>query len=320
MKKTFKIFLSIFTCLALISASLSFSSCKKSDEDGNVSVLCTVFPIYDWVANIAKDVEGVTLSLLVDNGTDMHSFQPSFADMAEIKQSNVVIYVGGESDKWIEDALDGDTVAIKLSAIDGISLYGISSESIAHGHDHEHDHEHPESYDEHLWLSVRNAVTSCKYISEALENIDKNNAHTYQENTKSYTDKLDGIDQKLSDICANAASPVVFADRFPFVYLFNDYSVQYYAAFEGCSTDTNADFDTVIRLSEKIGEYGCRYVLTTESPIKELAEKAISESNQTEIEVLALDSMQSITAEKIEQGCSYLEIMEQNAAVLQKIF
>ena len=322
MKIIAKRFFIMTLCVALAVAPLSLSSCKQSNGDGRLKVLCTVFPIYDWVTNVTKDCEAVSVSLLVDNGTDLHSYQPSFADMAKIKESDVVIYVGGESDKWIEDSLESDTVAIKLSEIESVSLYSISSENIAqeNAHDHEAEHEHTDSFDEHLWLSVRNAIAACRYISSVLSDMDADNSEIYEQNALTYINSLSELDSRLAEICSGVTLPVIFADRFPFVYLFNDYSVPYYAAFEGCSTDTNADFDTVIKLSDMLDDHACQYVLTTESPIDQLAQKAIGESAQKTASVISLDSMQSITFEDIAAGSTYLGIMEHNADVLQEIF
>ena len=162
----------VLACLAVLLA-LPFSfGCDRGDD--GVEILCTVFPIYDWARSIIGESEGVTLSLLVENGTDMHSFQPSFSDVAKIKRCDVLILVGGESDRWVAEAADEDATVIKLSELEGIRLYEVSAESGEHEHDEEHEHG---AFDEHMWLSVKNAITAtealtdeiCKQIANALE-------------------------------------------------------------------------------------------------------------------------------------------------------
>lgn len=317
MKKNAKRILSAVLCLCLAAPSLF--GCASGRDDGELNVLCTVFPVYDWVRGIVGDTEGVEVSLLVENGTDLHSFQPSFSDMAKIKNADVVIYVGGESDKWVSDSVADDAEAIALSELDGMSLYSISSEYIAEGHEHgeEHEHDHEESFDEHLWLSVRNAAVACGHISETLCRLDGDNADVYERNTSEYTARLAALDTRLAALCESADTPLIFADRFPFVYLFRDYGLEYYAAFDGCTTDTNADFDTVIRLAARLDETNGKYVLITESPTEGLAEQVIESSTAKSAGILTLNSMQS---QGIGSEETYLSIMEGNVAVLEKIF
>lgn len=317
MKKILKKISVFFLCAALLSAPFSIISCSKQENDGQLTVLCTVFPLYDWVKNIVGDSDNVEALLLVNNGTDLHSYQPSFEDMAKIKDSDVVVYIGGESDKWVEDSISDTASRIKLSALDGISLCSISDESIAEAHGEEHAHSHDESFDEHLWLSLGNAVTACKHISDTLCSLDAKNAESYVENTADYISRVDELDQSFTEICANAPSHVIFADRFPFVYLFEEYGVGYYAAFEGCTTDTNADFDTVIKLASRLNELNVGYVLVTENPTKGLAEKVIAESNAKNAQIVSLNSMQAVTAD---ENTDYVEIMRANAEALKKIF
>ena len=295
-------------------------SCKSKSDSDELTVLCTVFPVYDWVKSITRDTEGIKVELLVQNGADLHSFQPSFSDMASIKSSDVVIYVGGESDKWVKDSISEGTVAVELSGIDGMSVRSISRESVAFEGEDAHEHDHDNATDEHIWLSVRNAMVACEHICQVLSEKSQTNSEKITENTQSYISTLDSIDKTLTDMCNDLSSPVVFADRFPFVYLFADYEIPYYAAFEGCTTDTNADFSTIIDLAGKLDESEYNYVLTTESPNEAMVSKVISESTKKNAEALELNSMQSLTSQDIENGASYIDIMSANATVLQKLF
>lgn len=320
MKNKLKNLSVIMLCAILLFSSLFTASCSNEKDNGKLTVLCTVFPLYDWVKNIIGGCDSAEALLLVNSGADLHSYQPSFEDMAKIKNSDVVVYIGGESDKWVEDSISDSAVRIKLSEIDGMSLLSISDESLADAHDEEHSHHHDSSFDEHLWLSISNATTACEYISDTLCELDGENADSYTQNTSDYISRLNTLDTSLTEICASAPSHVVFADRFPFVYLFEEYGIGYYAAFEGCTTDTNADFDTVIKLATRLNESGLNYVLVTESPTRGLAEKVIAESKAKSAQIVSLNSMQALNASEISDGADYIEIMTVNAEVLKKIF
>lgn len=316
MKKSKKILAAAIGICILFTA---LSGCNNQREDEKLTVLCTVFPVYDWVCNIVGNSDTVKVELLVQNGTDLHSFQPSFADIAKIKNADAVVYVGGESDKWVKESVADEAAAIAVSELDGISLYSISSEYIAeeHEHDEEEGHKHG-SFDEHIWLSVKNAAVTCNYVSEVLCSLDADGADNYKKNTEAYISSLNTLDKRFSEICADASAPLVFADRFPFVYLFRDYGLEYYAAFEGCTTDTGASPDTIVKLANRLDEIGGRFVLVTENPTKGLAEKVIEESSSKNAEIIALNSMQSVKADSGETE-TYISIMESNASALEKI-
>ena len=323
MKKRIISICALALVFAMISA-VSLFGCAKSDRDEALDIMCTVFPLYDWTKNIVQGVENINVSLLVKSGADIHSFQPSFSDMAAIRNSDVVIYVGGESDKWIEESLGEKTVAIKLSELSNMTLYEVSSDSIAQAHTHEdgvechESHEHKEGFDEHIWLSVKNARTACDAIGKALAELKVSAADSLISNTQRYADSLLPLDARMEALSSNINEPLIFADRFPFVYLFEDYGIDYYAAFDGCTTDTNADFDTVIGLSNRLSAAERKYVFTTEAPNSALSDGVIRES-KTQALVISLDSMQSIGAQNMESS-SYADIMERNITQLEQIF
>lgn len=323
MKKIFKKLCAIILVASTLLPS-ALVGCAERENDGHLKILCTIFPIYDWARSVVGETSEAEVSLLVKNGADLHSYQPSFADMAAIRDSDVVIYVGGESDKWIEESIDNDTVAIKLSELDGITLYEVSADSIAQGHSHEdgedcHElHDHSKGFDEHLWLSVSNAVTACGAILDVISELDEKNSETYSENTQTYINSLSSLDTRMTEISGFITEPLIFADRFPFVYLFEDYGIDYYAAFEGCTTDTDANFDTVVSLAQKLSKSKYSYVFVTETPSDELTDSVIRQSGVSATAV-KLNSMQSLI-EKETEGVSYIEIMDKNISVLEQIF
>ncbi len=326
MKKYKRSIISLLIAAAIVFGAASLTACGDKDrEDGKLKILCTVFPVYDWVKNVVGDSSGAQVSLLVENGTELHSFQPSFGDMAKIKDSDVVIYVGGDSDKWVADSIDEDSVAVELCALDSVALYEVSSDSIAHTHTHDGEecheaHDHSHGFDEHIWLSVRNAQAVCQEVLSLLCEMDSENAQEYTQNTERYVSELDALDARMSALSENISDPLIFADRFPFVYLFSDHSVEYYAAFEGCTTETGADFDTVITLADKLDQFCATHVFVTESPIDGLVDNVISHTKARAATVVALDSMQSLGRSDIERGVSYASVMSANISALEEIF
>lgn len=317
--RTAKRIVAALVCLAvLLAVPFSFGCARQAD---GVEILCTVFPIYDWAKNVLGESDGVTLSLLVENGTDMHSFQPSFMDVAKIKRCDVLILVGGESDMWVAEAASEDTTVIRLSELEGITLYEVSAQSGAHDHgdEHEHTEEHDHAFDEHLWLSVANAKVASSAICDAICSLDSGNQDVYKKNLENFSEKLSLLDEKFREVTDGVDGALIFADRFPFVYLFEDYDLEYYAAFEGCTTDTSADFETVVRLARAADGQRGRWVLVTESSDRALAESVIRAAARDDLEIRALDSMQSLTAADIKNGATYIGIMESNLKVLEEI-
>jgi len=294
----------------------------------------TIFPVYDWVREILGDESGVELKLLLTQGVDLHSYQPTVEDMVQISACDVFVYVGGESDEWARDAL-AEAVNKEMIVINLLEALGdaVKEEEIVegmeaeHGHDHDgdddheedHDHDHEEEieYDEHVWLSLRNARTLCAVIAEALGQLDPANAADYAENAAAYDERLAALDAAYADMAAAApVHTVLFGDRFPFRYLTDDYDLDYYAAFAGCSAETEASFETVIFLAGKVDELGLGSVMTIEGTDHRIAETIVANTQAKDAEILAMDSMQSVTAASVADGATYLGIMEENLAVL----
>ncbi len=322
MKATAKKILS--TTVALCICALSLVSCAGAfQKDKKIKILCTVFPVYDWAKNIAGDSDNVEVSLLVENGTDLHSFQPSFGDMAKIKDSDIVVYIGGESDKWVAESIDENASAVELCSLEDTVLLEASSDRFASAHTHEDGEEcheaHDHQFDEHLWLSLGNAEAACRAIEAALCLADGDNSELYRSNADLYISKLGELDEKLQAIASRITDPIIFADRFPFVYLLEDYGISYFAAFSGCTTDTDADFDTVISLTKKTDQYSAKFIFTTERPVEGLAESIIAQSRDKSAAPKQLNSMQALGKSDIESGVSYISVMEQNIDTLSEI-
>ncbi len=302
-------------CGLLVCLLLVLPLCGCGDrEEARIKVVCTVFPLYDWVRNVVGDTEGVEILWLADNGSDLHSFQPSASDMIELATADLAVYVGGVSDAWVGDSLKNGKVnsGMPLSKEEGILLRPVSAES---GHTDEDGHTH--ETDEHLWLSLENAILCVERIALRLGELDAAYAEEYRANAEEYTAKLRGLASSFGERIAGVEQPrVLFADRFPFVYLIEEYGIEYRAAFSGCTTDVDADFSTVIELANTVDRWGLRYVLVTESSDLSLAEGVIRATEGKDQTVLRMDSMQAVRAEEAESGVTYLSVMEENLSTL----
>ncbi len=329
--------------MMLVSASV-YAASKKT-------IICTTFPEYDWVLNIlGNKAADFDLILLQDKGADLHSYQPTVKDIARISSCDMFVYVGGESDEWVEDALKNATNK-NMKVINLMEVLGdkVKAEEIKEGmqseedeehehhhhegehhdddddHDHEaeehhhHDDEDEVEYDEHVWLSLRNAKLLSAEIAAALCEKDSANAAAYKANLAAYTAKLNTLDAKYSATVKTASkNTILFGDRFPFRYLVDDYGLDYFAAFVGCSAETEASFETVIFLAKKIDELGLNVVLKIESGDGKIARTIAQNAKNKNAKVLTLDSIQSTTAKQAASGTTYLSIMESNLKVLEE--
>ena len=316
----------LILCAAVL-LTVAFSGCSVNErgQDGKINVVCTIFPQYDWVREIIgeENMDNFNLSLLIDSRVDLHSYNPSVQDIANIKKSDVFIYIGGDSDNWVEAVLrDANPDIITLNLVDLLGDIIIIDE---HEHDEEnceedHDHsEHEHHADEHVWLSLRNAKIICNAIADMLTEIDPDNAQAYKENLEVYTAKLSALDADFMSVVNNAnINTLVFADRFPFRYLMSDYGLNHYAAFSGCSAETEASFVTIISLANRLNQLNLGVVCVTESSDRSIARTVINNTNAKNQNILVFDSMQSVTSADIRNGVTYLSIMENNLNILKE--
>ena len=321
-------------CLTLLSGCTGPTT---AEQDENV-ILCTTFAAYDWVREILGDTDTFTCRMLVDNGVDLHSYQPSAQDIMKIADCRMLVYVGGESDTWVSDALaesgNEDIVAISLldlvgdRALNEVELEGVEGH---HHHDHDnedHDHDehgheaeitdHDDHYDEHVWLSLKNAIVCTETLADAVTKLDSCNSKKYAANAKAYTGKLEALDADYQTMRDTATqTTILIGDRFPFLYLAEDYDIHYFAAYSGCSADVEASVHTVTYLTEKLQEYKLPAIYVVDNGTDSLA-RTIAESADMTPEILHLSSMQSVTKEDIQKGCTYLSYMEENLQMLKE--
>ena len=293
-------------------------------EETGLDIVATVFPIYDWVRELTAGNDGAELTLLLDSGVDLHSFQPTMDDILKIANCDVFIYVGGESDKWVDDALrqkKNDNMLV-LDLMDILGENAKEEEFIEGMQEPEEEEEEEEEegveYDEHIWLSLKNASLLCDKIAEALSSADADNAALYRANADAYIEKLNALDARYA--AAVDAAPnktMVFGDRFPFRYMTADYGITYYAAFLGCSAESEASFETISFLAGKLAELGLKHIVALESSDGKLAKTIVTNSKAENVEVVTMDSLQSATLDDAAGGATYLSVMEKNLEALK---
>ena len=321
--------ISLIIIILLMAGCLSGCGTGSRPEDtGKIRIVTTIFPEYDWVMNIlGADASRADVAMLLDTGVDLHSFQPTASDILKISTCDLFIYVGGESDEWVDDALqeatNKDMTVINLldSLGDAVkeeeTVEGMQEEG-GEDHGHEHDHEDETEYDEHVWLSLKNASALVEEISNAIQKIDPDNAAAYKKNAAEYVQKLAALDDAYKTaVSGTSVKTLLFGDRFPFRYMVDDYGLSYYAAFVGCSAETEASFETISFLSKKVDELSLSAVMTIEGTDHRIAETIVQNTRSKNQKILTMDSMQSVTAKDVKNGTTYLSLMEKNLSVLK---
>ena len=303
------------------------TACGKGgkSDNGKLKIVTTIFPEYDWVKCILGDnPAGAEITMLLDSGVDLHSFQPTADDILKIANCDVFIYVGGESDGWVEDALR-NAVNKNRVVINLLETLGdrVKEEELVEGMQGEEENEEEEEegpeYDEHVWLSLKNAAFLVDRIAEAIGRVDADNKSVYESNAKAYMEKLNALDASFkAAVDAAMVKTLLFGDRFPFRYLTDDYNLRYYAAFVGCSAETEASFETIAFLAKKVDECSLKAVMTIEGTSHRIAETIVQNTASKDQKILTLDSMQSVTSADVKNGASYLSIMENNLEVLKE--
>ena len=333
MKKITALLLALFMLVAALAGCGKQNDTNQTDK---LSIVTTIFPEYDWVREIlGEKADNAEITMLLDNGVDLHSYQPTADDIVKISDCDLFIYVGGESDEWVEDALrnaaNRNMKVINLLEILGDSVKteeiveGMQEEEYEHedAEEHEHEdaeeHEHEEEADEHVWLSLKNAKMLVRVISKALQELDPDSKDIYAANADAYVKKLSALDAEYQTaVDAASNKTILFGDRFPFRYLVDDYGLRYYAAFVGCSAETEAGFETISFLAKRVDEWKLPCVLTIEGAQHKIAETIVRNTTAKNQRVLTMDSMQSTTSKDVKNGTTYLSVMEKNLSVLKE--
>lgn len=303
---------------ALTALTLLFASGCETSSDGKLHLVCTIFPQYDWVCELTEGAQNVEVTLLEDSGADLHNFRPSAADKVSVLNSDLFVYTGGESDDWARTLLENaDKDVRSLSLIEALGDRALTEEEGIE-ESGEHDHAHEDEVDEHIWLSVQNAKVLVSAIAEELCAADEENAALYQSNAASYLAELSDLDEAFQKTVSSAKRTVlVFADRYPFRYLAHDYGLTCYAAFSGCSAESEASFATILALVRHVEENSLPYVMVLENSTQGIAKQVIDNTKSKDQGILVLNSLQSVTREDIGNGATYLGLMKEDLAVLK---
>ena len=336
----------LFFALAFMLTACNTESGKKDSAPKKISVVATIYPQYDWLKNvIGERADAVDLKLLIKNGTDLHSYKPSAKDIATIAKADLVVYVGGESDEWIEKALEATPkegrIALNLmkalgdrvkeeEVVEGMQTDPSASSGTEEHHEHDkvtepaekhedghHHHEEVEN-DEHIWLSLKNAWILVNALAQSLSKVDSANSSIYTANAVLYNAKLWEMDKEFATAVSNASQKtILFGDRFPFRYLVDDYGIKYYAAFVGCSAESEASFETVTFLAGKMDSLQLPAIFTIDGSNGKIARTILDASKKSKnAQVLTLNSMQSVKGNQ--SGDDYLSIMKSNLEVLKQ--
>ena len=335
----------------VLVAALAFVACSAESSDKTpakkkISIVATIYPQYDWLKNVLGDrLDSVNLKLLIKNGTDLHSYKPSAQDIAAIASADMVVYVGGESDEWIEKALKATPKEgrVQVNLMEALGDR-VKEEEVVEGMEHEHHHEHGEVHedhdhhehaeehedghhhheeaenDEHIWLSLKNAEILVRALADAIAKVDSTNATEYHMNAALYVAKISALDAQYRAATDSASfKTILFGDRFPFRYLVDDYGIKYFAAFVGCSAESEASFETVTFLAGKMDTLALPAIFTIDGSNGKIARAILDASKKSkETPVLTLNSMQSVTDAQMQSGTDYLSIMQSNLEVLKK--
>lgn len=329
MKKIYLVITSLLLGVLLISCNKNeVEKNAKQDVDNKFKVVTTIFPEYDWVREIlGEENDKFEVTVLMNNGVDLHNFQPTAKDIYEISNCDLFIYVGGESDKWVDRALaqkknENMKIINLMEVLDEHLLEEELIEGMQEDEEHEQEghEEEEEEYDEHVWTSIKNAKILCREIKNNIAEIDKENAVLYNNNYEVYNDKLEKLDEQFRSVVDNKKNKIMlFADRFPFRYMFNEYGIKYYAAFKGCSAETEASFETIKFLSDKLSELQLKYVMKIENSSEKIAKAVIENSENKEAEIETMYSIQAVSEDDIKNKMTYITYMEKNLEVINKV-
>lgn len=326
MKKIGVVLVALLILAVGVTGCTKNTAAKNADSSGKISIVTTIFPVFDFARAIAGDQ--AELTMLVKPAAEVHSYDPSPADIIKIQDADVFIYIGGENDAWVSTILESIDISDKkiIRLMDAVkpvaeeTVEGMEAEAeevTAENTEKESAPAEPEiEYDEHIWTSPKNAILMVDEIAAALAEVDTSNAAVYTNNAAAYTAQIQAVDDEIAGIVtASTNKLLVFGDRFPFRYFVDEFGLEYQAAFPGCSTDTEASAGTLAYLMNTIQERNIKYVYYLELSNQNIA-RAISE--QTGAQQLQLHSAHNVTKDDFEAGVTYVSIMQQNAENLRK--
>lgn len=321
--------------LTTVTLCLSvFTGCTQASADyvknDELSIVTTCFPPYDFARAVKGNSDNITM--LLSAGAEAHSYEPTPLDILKIQQCDVFIYIGGEGEVWADEILESmdtsDKYILKLSdyaeLLEEIDIPGANSAHEHHHHhhdeheedEHEHEEEHECEFDEHIWTSPENAISMVQAVCDTLCIADSEKSDEYKANTIEYTDKLCKLDSDFKEMFSGTSENlIVMGDRFPFRYLADEYGLEYYSAFSGCSSETEPGVYTMAFLIDKILENNVKNIFCLEFSTRKVAEKL---SDATGAEILTLHSCNNVSKEDFKNNVTYIDLMYQNLNSLKE--
>lgn len=298
-------FSAVFLCFLTFITVFTGCRQKQNNNADKIKVACSIFPELDWTFTIlGYNTDSILPSMIIQNGMDIHNYQPNQYDFDKIKTADLIIYIGGDSENWLKEA-------IKTTAKPDVKTLNLleTLNSITQ----------TENTDEHIWLSLRNAQILTIEIAKALQEIDPTHNPIYLENAKKYNNELKLLDMQFQKAVDNAKQrTIIFSDRFPFYYLFKDYNLDYISALPGCSSQTQIDEQTLETLAAKVNELNVKYIYKIETASKKRADKILSKAHNYDCEIISLDSLQSSTVRSALEGKTYIKTMKTTLQDLEK--
>jgi zinc transport system substrate-binding protein len=302
--------LAVFICIC----SVVFAGGHKAQPaNGKITVTAPIFPPFDFTRAVAGD--RVNLSMLLPPGAESHSFEPTPRDIINVQKSDVFVYIGGESDAWVDRILESmDTSRMKIVRL--MDVVEVVEEEVVEGMQEEEGEEEDAEYDEHIWTSPLNAIRMVRAITDALCEKDAANAQAYRQNSDAFVAELTALDAAFESVVQTAArKTIVFGDRFPFRYFADRYGLSYFAAFPGCSTETEPSAATVAFLIDKIRAERIPVIFHIELSNERMADTIAEE---TGAQKRLLHAAHNISKRDFDRGVTYLELMTANIAPLRE--
>ena len=314
-KKITAIALILLLSLTLLSACAPAAAVEEGD---GLLIVSTIFPSYDFARQITAGTDA-QVTLLLQPGEEVHSFDPTSQDIIRIQNADLFLYVGGENDVWVDGVLNGlDKSVNTFRMMDYVTLY---EEELVAGMQPEEEEAAAEAtgaeeheWDEHVWTAPVNAIAIVKAMTAELITLDPGNASAYQANSDAYVKQLEALDQSFRDVVnASSRNTVVFADRFPVRYFVEEFGLNYYAAFPGCSAETDASAATVASLIDRVKADNIPVVFYIEMSNQQMANTVAEATGATP---MLFHSCHNVTKAEFESGATYLSLMQNNVLAL----
>ncbi len=299
---------------AVFCGTLTACGSNSIANDGKITVVATNFALYDFARAVCGDACDVRM--LLSPGSESHDFEATLEDIALLAETDVFVYVGGESEEWVPDVLEaaGASDVVQVRAIDLVKTYINAGTESGHDHEHSADDGHHHETDEHVWTSIPNAITIMDAIRQGVLRIDEWFEFDWDASNAYIAELLD-IDADIRrTVETSAQDTVIFADRFPFRYFTEEYGLNYCAAFDGCSSAVEPSLSTINSIIERVGETGSTAVFSIEFSDRKTAEAV---ARETGCSILEFHSAHNVSREEFESGVTYADIMRKNAENLK---